>query len=62
VGSAMVIKFQDLDPKLRYRIEDLDSPEVRILGGQELMTEGYSLQIANQPGAGILIYSRVPSS
>lgn len=62
VGSAMVIKFQDLDPKLRYRIEDLDSPEVRILGGQELMTEGYSLQITNQPGAGILIYSRVPSS
>jgi len=50
------LKLCGLDAGKEYAITDLDTNAVIRRKGRELMEQGYTLEIANKPGAALLVY------
>ena len=48
-----------LEPRARYRIEDLRTGETREATGDELMHHGARLSIPERPGAAVVLYERI---
>ncbi len=53
-------KIQALDPQARYTLRNLDKPNSLEITGKQLMEEGLSIAIEEQPGAIIITYQRLP--
>jgi alpha-galactosidase len=51
-------KLRGLDPQARYAVTDLDTGQVQMLTGRELMVDGLPVAIPTQPGASVLIYTQ----
>jgi alpha-galactosidase len=56
--AAMEASLQGLDPAARYEVRDLDEPEAVVLTGEELAA-GLKVEIADRPGAKVVVYRRL---
>ena len=58
--EAFRAKLQGLDPQARYRLTNLDEEGSAMeKTGADLMNNGISLQIENQPGSVVVTYKRL---
>lgn len=54
-------KLRGLQPTAQYQVTDLDHPEsARAVSGEELMSRGLTIAIADQPAAVVYVYRRLP--
>ena len=58
--EVAVLKLQGLDPQATYAVENLDGPPIEKRTGRELMETGLPVTIAQQPGAALFIYEKLP--
>lgn len=58
--EVAVLKLQGLDPETTYAVENLDGPPIEKRTGRELMETGLPVTIAEQPGAALFIYEKLP--
>ena len=58
-ASTRSFKLRGLDPRARYRVQDLDETTTQELTGRELMDQGLPITIAAQPGAVVLSYHEI---
>jgi alpha-galactosidase len=52
-------KLNGLEPKAKYRVENFDTNQPIVKTGVELMTEGLTVKISEQPGSATIKYSLV---
>jgi alpha-galactosidase len=57
VYESMRVKLRGLDPATRYTLKNFDLPATTEVSGKDLMEKGLLIEIAQQPGAVIIIYS-----
>jgi alpha-galactosidase len=59
--EAARFPLQGLDPEARYRVERLDAPAwAHEATGRELLEPGVRIELAEAPGAAVLVYRRLP--
>jgi alpha-galactosidase len=56
---ARELRLRGLDPAATYKVSDLDGRVTTRISGAELMQKGLHVEIANAPGAVIMIYKRI---
>jgi alpha-galactosidase len=59
IYKAVDLRLFGLDPEARYRVRNLDSAEVAIIAGRELMDSGLALTLNERPGAVVIKYEKV---
>lgn len=58
IYKAADLRLHGLDPDANYRVADLDSPQTQTLTGRQLMDRGFPIEIAEQPGAAVIVYEK----
>jgi alpha-galactosidase len=57
--QAKELRLRGLDPAATYRVSDLDGRITETVSGADLMQKGLRVEIANAPGAIIIIYKKI---
>ena len=57
--AAMMFPLQGLDARAMYSLTDLDSEHTRLVSGKDLLKQGLTITISEQPGAALITYSKV---
>ena len=52
-------RLHGLDPAATYKVSDLDGKATTTISGADLMQKGLHVEIADAPGATIIIYKRI---
>ncbi len=56
--ESMVFKLRGLEARAKYKVQDMDSDKFEIASGRDLMSSGFKVAIATQPGAAIVTYKK----
>jgi alpha-galactosidase len=59
IYKAADLRLHNLEPDARYRVQNLDSPEIRIMTGQQLMEAGLPIVMNDRPSAIVIQYEKV---
>jgi hypothetical protein len=51
--------LRGLDPRARYEITSLDGAPTQTRSGEELLSQGLTVEIADRPGSAIYVYQKV---
>jgi alpha-galactosidase len=57
-SASTRLMLRGLDPDARYTVTNLDTERVDRMTGSQLMMGGLEVEIAQKPGAAILVYSK----
>jgi len=57
--QANELRLRGLDPAAIYKVSDLDGRVTTTISGADLMEKGLHVEIADAPGAVIIIYKRI---
>jgi alpha-galactosidase len=57
--AARILPLQGLEERAMYSLTDLDSEHTRLVSGKDLLKQGLTITISEQPGAALIIYSKV---
>ncbi|MBI2297924.1 MAG: alpha-galactosidase [Armatimonadetes bacterium] len=56
---ACAFRLRGLDPDAEYRVRDLDTGRATVHRGKELAEQGLRVEVAERPGAVVMVYERV---
>ncbi len=51
-------RLRGLDPEAPYEVTDLDAPESGVRTGRDLMDAGLRVELAERPGAAVIVYKK----
>ena len=57
--NSIRLKLGGLDPAAQYKVASLDGGSPTVVGGRELMANGFPVTIQERPGVAIFLYQRV---
>ena len=52
-------QLRGLEPDAQYELRDFDAPETTTMRGRDLIEEGLTINIPDQPGAAVVRYTKV---
>ncbi len=55
------LRLHGLDPEARYRVTNLDSAEVSVIRGRQLMESGMPVLLTDRPSATLILYEKMGS-
>ena len=58
--SSVRLTLRGLEPDAHYEFTHLDEPGVKVITGDELMKNGLTISVDDQPAAAIFTYKRTP--
>jgi alpha-galactosidase len=59
--AAKDLRLRGLDAAATYEVTDLDADVTKTVAGEDLMQKGLHVEVAEKPGAAIILYKRVRS-
>jgi alpha-galactosidase len=57
--ESATYRLRGLDPEARYTVTDLDTERAQKMSGRELMQEGLRIDVADKPGAAVVLYKQI---
>ncbi|MCU0983114.1 MAG: GH36 C-terminal domain-containing protein, partial [Pirellulaceae bacterium] len=58
-SDAHRLKLGGLDPAAQYKLTSVDGGSPVVMGGRELMANGFPVTISERPGVAVFVYQRV---